>query len=941
MTGGEAASPHRTSSTAALLEGQDWSAHPLGPQAHWPPALAALVASMQRCQGPMFICWGPQAHLLYNDRYADVLRDKHPAAMGRPFREVWPEVGPELDVMLRQVYAGHGQHGVDTPFNVRRDGRDETAWFSFVWNPVLATDGTVDGFFCTAFETTAAVRADQARAAEAERLLQMFEQAPNFIAVLSGPEHVYVHANPAYLDYVGRGEIIGRRVRDAIPEVAEQGWVAVLDRVYRSGEPYIGQAAPVRLRRSGRQGLDETLVDFVFQPMRDDHGAVTGILIVGHDVTEHQRTLRRLRDREQALLEAARTLSLQRRQVEALLESTPLGIAFVDRAGRLLLDSAENRKLWGPFPTPASVADYAAFKGWWADGGPRHGQPLQPEDWPLARALRGEDVQGQVIEIETFDQPPRHRTMLLHAKTIRDDDGHIANAVVAQIDITAQVEIENALRQSEARFRTIAEAMPQMVWSTRPDGFHDYYNQQWYVFTGVPDGSTDGEAWNGMFHPEDQVRAWNRWQHSLGTGDPYEIEYRLRHHSGEYRWVLGRALPVRDARGTIVRWMGTCTDIHDQVRAQEMLREEDRRKDEFLAMLAHELRNPLSPITSSAALLPRVADDPARVRHIGALIGRQAAHMRGLVDDLLDVSRVTSGLVALVREPVDVRHVLAEALEQTRPLMDAQAHRVSIDAGSGPLTVLGDRNRLVQVFANLLNNAGKYTPREGCIDVTVGIGDAQLVVSVRDNGLGMTPALLSRMFDLFVQGERTPDRSQGGLGIGLALVRRIVELHGGTVSGRSDGPGRGSELRVVLPMATHGDAMGDAGASVAARPGPAGLRVLVVDDNHDAGDSLGLLLSDLGHEVHVERRAIAALETASRVRPQVCLLDIGLPDLDGRTLARRLRLLPGLQSVHLAVVSGYGQPQDLQASEAQGLVHFVKPVETTELLAWLDRVAGG
>ncbi|UUX94716.1 PAS domain-containing protein [Aquabacterium sp. J223] len=927
--------------TTALLEGQDWSAHPLGPPAQWPPVLAALVASMQRCQGPMFICWGPQAHLLYNDRYADVLRDKHPAAMGRPFREVWPEVGPELDVMLRQVYAGHGQHGIDTPFHARRDGRDETAWFSFVWNPVLAADGSVDGFFSTAFETTTAVRADQARAAEAERLLQMFEQAPNFIAVLSGPEHVYVHANPAYLDFVGRGEIIGRRVRDAIPEVTEQGWVGVLDEVYRTGAPYIGRATPLRLRRSGRPGLDEAFVDFVFQPMRDESGAINGILVVGHDVTDHQRTLRRLRDREQALLEAARTLSLQRRQVEALLESTPLGIAFVDREGRLLLASAENRQLWGPYPSPASVADYADFKGWWADDGPRHGQPLQPEDWPLARALRGEDVRSQVIEIETFDDPPRRRTMLLHAKPVRDDDGHIVNAVVAQIDITAQVEVENALRQSEARFRTIAEAMPQMVWSTRPDGFHDYYNQQWYAFTGVPDGSTDGEAWNGMFHPEDQVRAWNRWQHSLGTGDPYEIEYRLRHHSGEYRWVLGRALAVRDERGHIVRWMGTCTDIHDQVRAQEMLREEDRRKDEFLAMLAHELRNPLSPITSSAALLPRVADDPVRVRHIGALIARQAAHMRGLVDDLLDVSRVTSGLVALVRQPVDLRSVLAEALEQTRPLMDAQAHRVSIDAGSGPLSVLGDRNRLVQVFANLLNNAGKYTPREGRIHVGARLEDGQVVVSVRDNGLGMTPALLSRMFDLFVQGERTPDRSQGGLGIGLALVRRIVELHGGSVSGHSEGPGHGSELLVVLPLAAHGAATATATTTAGGLPAVTGLRVLVVDDNPDAGESLGLLLRDLGHEVHVERRAVAALETATRLRPQVCLLDIGLPDLDGRTLARRLRLLPGLQAVTIAVVSGYGQPQDLQASQAQGLVHFVKPVETAELLAWLDRVAGG
>ena len=251
-----------------------------------------------------------------------------------------------------------------------------------------------------------------------------------------------------------------------------------------------------------------------------------------------------------------------------------------------------------------------------------------------------------------------------------------------------------ALRESEAKFRTIADAMPQMVWSTLPDGYHDYYNQQWYNYTGVPHNATDGDGWNDMFHPDDSARAWAAWRASLATGKVYEIQYRLRHHSGVYRWVLGRALPVRNDAGAIIRWMGTCTDIDDQKQAEDALRQASLRKDEFLAMLAHELRNPLAPISSAAQLLLLANPDPARVHKAGHIIVRQVRHLTELVDDLLDVSRVTRGHITLTLGTVDLCAVVAEAAEQAGPLLAARRHSLTLEGIQTPMRVQGDHKRL-------------------------------------------------------------------------------------------------------------------------------------------------------------------------------------------------------------------------------------------------------
>jgi len=386
--------------------------------------------------------------------------------------------------------------------------------------------------------------------------------------------------------------------------------------------------------------------------------------------------------------------------------------------------------------------------------------------------------------------------------------------------------------------------------------------------------------------------------------------------------------------------------------AERELRSADQRKDEFLAMLAHELRNPLAPISTGANLLRLLHSENAQIHQTCSIIVRQVQHMTGLVDDLLDVSRVTRGLVSISAQPLDLKRVIEDAVEQMRPLVTARRHRLLVelpDPARAPAPAMGDHKRLVQVVANMLGNAGKYTPEGGTIRLRLeGEGDAgqgSWLLSVSDNGIGMDAGLVGHVFDLFTQAERTPDRSQGGLGLGLALVKSLAELHGGSVQAASPGPGQGSTFTVRLPRQMPGlaapPAQADADAAgTAAAVTSAPLRILLCDDHVDAVHTLQLFLRSAGHEVDIAYTAGDALELARLTQPDVCLLDIGLPDFDGNELARRVRQLPQAAGSTLIAMTGYGRQQDRATALAAGFDHYlVKPVDTVRLAEILAAVA--
>jgi len=448
----------------------------------------------------------------------------------------------------------------------------------------------------------------------------------------------------------------------------------------------------------------------------------------------------------------------------------------------------------------------------------------------------------------------------------------------------------------------------------------------------------------GTLLPEESWHKTEALQRELvRDGGSARMQLQVLHADGRRIWIDLHCEAVQDADGRVTALRGTIQDVTDRVNAEEALRQADQRKNEFLAMLAHELRNPLAPIASGAQLLGQDSLDPARTRQISGIIARQARHMAGLVDDLLDVSRVTRGLVALSKARIDINEVVLEALEQVQEPLRQKRQVLDSALLAAPAYVMGDRKRLVQVVGNLLHNAVKFTGAGGNLRVALALEPTSLRIVVADDGIGMLPAELERAFEMFVQGERTPDRTQGGLGIGLALVRSLVQLHGGSVRVESPGPGLGSTFTVTLPRcAARAASAVEAGPAqdAAARP----LKVMVVDDNVDAAQVLAMYVGAAGHEVAIEHDPFAALVLAERFAPDVCLLDIGLPGMDGHELARRLRALPGTARTLLVAVTGYGQAQDREASRQAGFDHhLVKPVDMAALerILTATAVAGG
>ncbi|HEX8606761.1 MAG TPA: ATP-binding protein, partial [Pseudoduganella sp.] len=550
----------------------------------WPPALRTAVGLMLNSAFPMFAAWGPQLAFLYNDAYVDILGRKHPQALGRPFCEVWADIWHDISPIVDQAMQGHATYHENLLLTMQRNGYDEDTWFTFSYSPLRDEDGRVAGMFCACTETTEQVLSARHRAEEIERMRQLFQQAPGILAVVRGPEHVFEIANDAYLHLIGRSDVVGRPVAEVLPEVRDQGFTALLDQVYRTGEPHVGNEMPILLRRRPDSELEERFVNFIYQPTRDHRGAVSGIFVEGSDVTA-------------------------------------------------------------------------------------------------------------------------------------------------------------------------------------------------------------------------------------------------------------------------------------AVLAMRALQEANSRKDEFLAMLAHELRNPLAPIGAAAELLRLGTPDAARIQKTSAVITRQVEHMTKLVDDLLDVSRVTRGLVTLRRETLDICAIVGDAVEQAAAI-GAKGHRLAVELPPGPAWVNGDRTRLIQVLSNLLNNAARYTPDGGDVTVRVTADEHEVHIIVEDNGIGIPATLLPHVFDLFTQAERSPDRSQGGLGLGLALARTLIELQGGHISAHSAGAGQGSRFTVCLPRVTRPEAgapgPGDDGGMRGARR----RHLMVVDDNTDAAQMLALLLEAAGHSVAVcgdARQALAAV----------------------------------------------------------------------------------
>ena len=608
----------------------------------------------------------------------------------------------------------------------------------------------------------------------------------------------------------------------------------------------------------------------------------------------------------------------------------PMFVAWGEELGFLYNDSYVE-VLREKHPSSLGARFYDIWKEIWGDIHPLieralGGEATYWEKLPLLMNRRGFDEQTWF----TFSYSP-----------VRDDSGAIAGVYCACVEVTEQVLGERYRKEENERLMTLFEQAPGIIAVLRgPQHVFEITNKSYLQMIGRGNlvGMTAREALpevegQGFFELLDEVYA---------SGKPFvghALPLKLAREPGaplEQRYLDFIYQPIRDPSGAVVGIFVEGSDVTLRKQIEDELRAANRQKDQFLAMLAHELRNPLAPITTAAHLLKLGRLDAKGVRNASEIIARQAEHMTDLVNDLLDVSRVTRGLVTLDKEELDVNAVVAGAVEQVRPLIESKRHALTMQLSGEPAHVLGDRTRLVQVLSNILNNAAKYTPPGGQIALRVTAHGERVTVTVTDNGIGIEPDVLPYIFELFTQAERTPDRSQGGLGIGLALVKSLVTLHGGTVDARA-APGQGSEFEICLPRL---DAVrSEAGVQEADREdaGQQPLRVLVVDDNQDAAQMLATVLEVQGHAVSVEYDGHGALQRARREHPEVMLLDIGLPDTDGYALARQLRAMPELRGTVLVALTGYGQQEDRRQAEEAGFDHhLVKPADlalVSEILA--------
>jgi signal transduction histidine kinase/ActR/RegA family two-component response regulator len=417
------------------------------------------------------------------------------------------------------------------------------------------------------------------------------------------------------------------------------------------------------------------------------------------------------------------------------------------------------------------------------------------------------------------------------------------------------------------------------------------------------------------------------------SGDSTEFEGRLESGVDPNRWIHARYTPIWNGDAAPIGWVAVINDLTERRALEEQLRDTSRRKDAFLATLAHELRNPLAPIRYATQLLKpgtptEMAADARR------MIERQLAHMARLLDDLLDVSRITRGTLEIRRDTLDLRTAVRHAIDAARPLAEAVEQDIQVELPNDPLAVSGDETRLIQVIGYILNNAIKFTSPGGKIFVSAAIDDAMVVVSVRDTGWGISPDLLPNIFEMFVRGEPN-SQAQSGLGIGLALAKQMIDLHGGRIEAHSEGPRRGSEFRVLLPRVAELPAMQDSAvdATKVSVLGANSIRVLVVDDNVDAADSLSLFLKVAGYQTRVAYDGRTAVEMAEILKPAVVLLDLGLPYLNGHEVARRLRALPWGRSARLIALTGWGQEDDVLRSRQSGFdEHLTKPVDPEVLI---------
>lgn len=606
------------------------------------------------------------------------------------------------------------------------------------------------------------------------------------------------------------------------------------------------------------------------------------------------------------------TIALSSSMAQAFFQQHPDAVLVLDSLGHVLLanEAAHWLSADDSFPNFAEMTGVA-----WP--GDEQGELDSGRRWN--RRLRVHAADGSLRQVDAslfgVERPP-HEPQLFYC---------------VLKDVTASIAAARAGQESESRSRTTADTAPVMVWMAGVDMMCEWFNKSWLAFRGRTLGDEAGEGWTEGVHPEDLERCLGIYTHCFEEREPFSMDYRLLRHDGRYRWVLATAVPRHGQDGEFLGYIGTCVDITDRKELEDKLAEHtrnlrlsDRRREEFFAKLSHELRNPLGPIANAAAILKSIEGRDPKLAKVREIVERQVNLMRRLITDLVDVTRITKGRVVLQRERLDADAVIDAALDQVRHEIDQRGQTLVVERPRERLVCLGDAQRLAQALAALLGNAAKFSPPGARVTLSLRAADGQIEIAVRDEGRGIAPAFLPRVFELFAQGDDSLARTDGGLGVGLTIAKAVAELHGGSLEVSSAGQGLGTTATLRLPQHTGvvREILDDVDLTTLA-----GRRVLIIEDNPDARESLRLLVELGGNEVMTAADADEGLRVAEQFDPHLVVCDIGLPDTDGYELVRKLREALAGHATRFVALTGYGRVEDRDRALDSGFDAFlVKPL---------------
>jgi PAS domain S-box-containing protein len=723
-----------------------------------------------------------------------------------------------------------------------------------------------------------------------------------------GPDFISLY-NDGYIAILGakHPRALGRPMGEVWSEIWDE--LRPLNEAVLRGESHSFENRPFDL--AGRESEGPSYFSFTYTPLLDDHGRVAGIFCAAIETTSAVRLAQEAnaaRAAQEALLASEERLRLATDAAE---------IAFWD------VNVVDGTLVWQPrLREMFGIASDA---------------PLTLDDFDAG--LHPEDRDAVIAAFTAACDPQRRALFNVEYRTVGRDDGRV-RWVAAKgrglFDRSGVCVRANGTAIDISARKATEQAMEVALEASRTGTFHwdIQENRLWWdaaldrLFGLRPEEVVRSlDQFIALVHADDRAEVIRRCERCRDFGEDFQMEFRVVYPDGSLHWLYDRGRTFLDAAGRAKTMTGACVDITDLWQAREALRRSDRQKDDFLATLAHELRNPLAPLRTGLHVLRRDAAVSPATAKVHAIMERQLDHMVRLVDDLLDIARISQGKIALRQEQLALHTVLEQALDVCRPVMEAQGHVLVWEGVDPGLQVVGDATRLVQVVGNLLNNAAKYTPAGGRVTLRAAAQGDMLRIEVEDTGIGIPAAMLERVFDRFAQVQQHLERAQGGLGIGLSVVKSLVEMHGGRVAAESAGAGAGSRFLVWLPRAQAQQA-----ASVGS-DGPAPLaftrrKVLVVDDNRDAAATLAMVLEMGGHDVLLAHDGPAALEIAQLHEPSVVFLDIGMPGMNGFETASRLRQLPGGDRRTLVALTGWGSEGDRAKSLSAGFdVHLTKPVE--------------